>query len=302
MKKFVVSDLHGNGNIYDAIIGYLENLKKETNEEVTLYINGDLIDRGLDSARILVDVKRRIENKIGFPIVYLAGNHELSMYQASLEIQVRGVWPIGTEWMWSHGGSITAYGLEDLVTLDEEEEIVSFISNLKIYEKLIETLDHKRIVLVHAKCPRVVLDDCPLSIKDNNKDVENYLWIRKYDPWIPFRQVIGNPNYFTIIGHTPVDNKLGYEYDRSENVLNIDGGCAAWAKGYTNYNHSPLVEIDSQNNRLVVLTFNNSNEIIYGTYFQHGDIIPMNEFDLNERRKYLEHNVVTKKLVLYDVE
>ena len=55
MRKFIVSDLHGNGEVYDSIMAYLENIS--LSEEVELYINGDLIDRGLDSYRMLEDVK-----------------------------------------------------------------------------------------------------------------------------------------------------------------------------------------------------------------------------------------------------
>ena len=58
MKNFIVSDLHGNSNIYNSIIRYLENINKE--DELNLYINGDLIDRGKDSAYMLIDIKDRI--------------------------------------------------------------------------------------------------------------------------------------------------------------------------------------------------------------------------------------------------
>ena len=54
MKKYVVSDLHGNGDIYDSIMTYLEHVSE--NEPLILYINGDLIDRGSDSMRMLKDI------------------------------------------------------------------------------------------------------------------------------------------------------------------------------------------------------------------------------------------------------
>ena len=47
MRKFIISDIHGNGNLYYSVMSYLENISKC--EDVTLYINGDLIDRGLES-------------------------------------------------------------------------------------------------------------------------------------------------------------------------------------------------------------------------------------------------------------
>ena len=54
MRKFIVSDLHGNGEVYDSIMAYLENISLI--EDVELYINGDLIDRGLDSFRMFEDI------------------------------------------------------------------------------------------------------------------------------------------------------------------------------------------------------------------------------------------------------
>ena len=29
MKKYIVSDLHGNGEVYDSIIGFLDNMYKK---------------------------------------------------------------------------------------------------------------------------------------------------------------------------------------------------------------------------------------------------------------------------------
>ncbi len=44
MRKFIVSDIHGFGNFYYSIMNYLDKLSEH--EEIELYINGDLIDRG----------------------------------------------------------------------------------------------------------------------------------------------------------------------------------------------------------------------------------------------------------------
>ena len=62
MKNFIISDLHGNGNIYDSVMAYLNNLYKE--DDLTLYINGDLIDRGEDSARMLLDIENKIKKNL----------------------------------------------------------------------------------------------------------------------------------------------------------------------------------------------------------------------------------------------
>ena len=293
MKKFIVSDLHGNGNIYNSIMYYLENLKDSLDEDITLYINGDLIDRGIDSASMLLDVMKRVNNHSKIKIEYLAGNHELLMYKALNKIIRTGRRPLISDWF-LNGGIVTLDGLEQLVDKEDLPIINEFISNLKIYHKFQEKLDRKRIVLVHSKCPKVVDDECNLRIKDDNMLVDSCIWTRKEDAI--FRVVIGNKDYFTIIGHTPLHNKYGYKYYEDENYLNIDGGCAAHVLGYKGYDHTPLVEICD--NSLRILTFNSNNEIIYGNYFEYGASIPMEEEELDNYRFFLNKEYEPHKLVL----
>ena len=293
MRKFIISDLHGNGNVYNSIMAYLEKIYEQ--EDIILYINGDLIDRGYASYDMLIDIYDRIVNKKGFPIEYLAGNHELLMYQTSLE-RKNGCWPKDSLWF-DNGGSLTAYSLEDNLNVEDEEKVIHFISNLRIYHKFKEVMDNKQIVLVHAMCPKRVEDVCSLRVKDDTYDIQNMVWIRKEDPYTGIRFNIGNPNYFSIIGHTPVASATGYEYYPKDNVFNIDGGNAAYAKGILTYEHTPLVEIDSINNRLIILTFNNKNEIICGNYFSKGISTPMTDIELDNYRTFLGQHVKIIKLV-----
>ena len=295
MRKFIVSDLHGNGNIYDSIMAYLDNISKE--EDVILYINGDLIDRGEDSLRMLIDVKNRVLYNNSFKIEYLGGNHELMMYQTFNNNNTREEF-IKHLYNWlKNGGDITEDDFKQIESMDDKKEILRFISNLKIYKKFDEKLNDKNIVLVHAKCPNEVFDECSLKIKDNTELVTDLVWTRKINYKTGKRNYIGNNDYFTIVGHTPVNDIFGFEYYDNENVLNIDGGCAAYAKGFKDYNHTPLVEIDSKNNRLIILTFNNDNKIEYGNYFYQGKTIPMNEDILEYYRRYLNSDIKIKKIL-----
>ena len=287
MRKFIVSDLHGNGNIYNSIIKYLENVNKD--DEIMLYINGDLIDRGKDSAYMLLDIKSRIINKNSFDIKYIGGNHELMMYKA-LKDNIPDFFE--TAIWFSNGGGITNDILQDLIDKKEKLEVIKFISELDIYHKFNEKLDDKKIVLVHAKCPNKVNDICDLKIKDNNAKVSVYVWTREDD--LNYKESLGNKDYFTIIGHTPVIDQKGYYYYEKYNCLNIDGGCAAYANGFLKYNHTPLVEIDENNNRLIILTFNNNNEIINGNYFIDKKSYQMDNNELNKRKKYINNNVNIK--------
>ena len=290
MKKFIISDLHGNGNIYNSIMNFLENLNNDIDDDITLYINGDLIDRGEFSVEMLLDVKRRIMNNSGINIEYLAGNHELMMYKASKNVK-NGRWPKFNQWFLYNGGRTTIEQLERL-SIEEQNNVVKLISNLKICHKFEEKIGDKNIVLVHAKCPSNVDKVSNLNISD--QFISRYLWSRD-DSYI--HHSMGSKDYFTIIGHTIVDSDTGYFYNSLDNTLNIDGGNAAYVLGYTKYDHSPLVEIDGDNNRLVILTFNNNNEIIYGNYFSDGKSISMDDSSLEEYRKYLKSNNQVKSLI-----
>lgn len=288
MRQFIVSDLHGNGNIYKSVIGYLENINKD--DEVILYINGDLIDRGIDSPYMLLDIRNRIINNKGFKIKYIAGNHELMMYKS-----LYGDRPsfFDTAVWFSNGGGITNDKIQELLDKKEKLQLIKFISELDIYHKFNEKIDNKNIVLVHAKCPNVINDICDLKLKDNNK-IYNYVWTREDDLSPILKESLGNKDYFTIIGHTSQKDKKGYKYYPEHNCLNIDGGCSYYAYGYKQYDHTPLVEID--NNKLNILTFNNNNEIIYGNYFINKESIEMNNNELEKQRKYIDKDVKKKKL------
>ena len=292
MHKYIISDLHGNGNVYHSIMSYLDNISKE--EDIVLYINGDLIDRGIESADILLDIKKRIEeNK--YPIIYLAGNHELMMYEV-FEKRRKGLYVSEHNDWYYNGGWRTDYGLEDkLNDKDKILEVVDFISNLKIYHKFPETIDYQNIVLVHAACPAIIKDECDIKLKDNN-DVTYYaVWTREHDPYMPFRCRIGHSEYFSIVGHTPNDKPFGVEYHLAENYLNIDGGSSMYVCGYFDVDHIPLVEVC--NNYLKILTFNNNNEIIYGNYFIDNKFIPYSIKELNDERDKLDNSFKPKKLI-----
>ena len=296
MRKFIISDIHGFGNVYYSIMSYLDNIS--CNEEIELYINGDLIDRGYESAEILLDVIRRIiDNK--FKITYLGGNHELLMYEF-YEQRKRGF--LFNNW-YDNGGYITNDKLIKLMNNDEEKinKVVDFISNLKIYHKFTEKINNKPIVLVHAACLDKIDDICSNRIKDNDSNTFYAVWTREHEiskfygyTYInPCEQKVGNKEYFTIIGHTPVNNKYGFLYHKNQNYLNIDGGCAYYVSGSFNYNHFPLLEICD--NYFKILTFNSDNEIVFGNYFADGKIFAYTLDELNYARSFLDNRVKIKK-------
>ena len=291
MRKFIVSDLHGDGNAYYSIMGYLENISKE--DEVTLYINGDLIDRGYASAEILLDVKDRIENNKSFKIEYLGGNHELMMWDTITQYGDVDNIPKDSTWLLKNDGDITLDCLKILLSKEQINDVVDFVSNLKIYHKFEEKICDKNIVLVHAKCPGVVPNECTLTIKDG-LSIYDLVWARR--EYCTSQDRIGHKNYFTIIGHTPTMTYTGYKYFDDQNYLNIDGGCSRYVVGLNKGDHIPLVEVE--NEKLTILTFDNNNEIMDGHYFVEHDDYPI--LDLENYRKYLNKSVKIKKRIFED--
>ncbi len=289
MRKFIVSDLHGDGNVYKSIMNYLDNISRD--EEVILYINGDIIDRGIDSSDMILDVREKINNS-NYKIIYLGGNHELLMYQYYKEKRNY----FYNSW-YDNGGWITDYGLDDKFNYDKGKklDVVDFVGDLGLYHVFDEKIKGKNIMLVHAACPYELKD---VKIKDNNELVDFCVWTREYDPWTRARYNLGNKNYFTIVGHTPNENKYGYVYNDRGNYLNIDGGCSRYVMGDFWCDHVPLVEV--LDNCLKILTFNNNNEIIYGNYFDGKNSIPVDNKELDRDREYINKNLKIKKLVRYD--
>ena len=280
MRKFIISDIHGNGDIYDSIMGYLENIS--LNEDVELYINGDLIDRGIDSYRVLEDIVKRIHENGRIRIHYLGGNHELMMYQALKKRKKGKALSHWSNWM-LNGGWVIEGVLDEKKNYEELcDGYRDFLADLKLYHVFDEKISNCPLILVHSQAPK---DFVPMKIGDNNYSVFRAVWTRKKDDFgLPHR--IGKKGYFTIIGHTPVLNKNGFYYDSSENALDIDGGCAGFAIGQFQYSKVPLVEV--KDDHLEILVFNHDNEILKGFYFD-GEFHPMNEEELNLRRGPINH-------------
>lgn len=285
MRKFIVSDLHGNGEVYNSIMGYLENISLV--EDVELFINGDLIDRGIDSFTMLMDVYERINGKGNVKIKYLGGNHELMMWQALKERKPGKNVRSWCKWMCNGGWVIEG----ELDSRDDGEELYNifckFLGNLDIYYKFEETVKDNNILLVHAQPPKNIRDDCHMKILHNDERVEKAVWMRK-ECDSNKHIILGKEGYLTIIGHTPVSEKRGFIYDKEDNVFNIDGGCATYANCVFDYKSVPLVEVLDGYIKLII--FNHNNEIVDGFIFD-GDMFGMCTRDIEKERVFLNHNL-----------
>lgn len=144
--NYVMADIHGH---YDKYKQMLEKIC--FNDSDTLYVLGDVLDRGPEGLKILQDMMLRVN------VVPILGNHE---YMASnclswlmKEVtdenidgmdaeRLRGL----TEWM-SVGGDQTIAEFQKL-NLEEREDILDYLSEFGLYEVVIA--NGEVFILVHA--------------------------------------------------------------------------------------------------------------------------------------------------------
>lgn len=212
---YCMSDIHGNFKKYQAMLKLLQ-LK----EADTLYILGDVVDRGGQSMEILMDMMCRLN------VIPLLGNHEF-MAAKMLKLLTREVTEENLhilnndfmqgmlEWM-ENGGQAT---MESYKRLDYEEklDILDFLADFSLYEEV--RVKGQNYVLVHAG----------LANFAPNKPLQDYklheLIFERANYEIPYFQ-----DKIVITGHTPtryIPENAGKDcIYKGNNHIAID--CGAW--------------------------------------------------------------------------
>lgn len=146
MATYVISDVHGN---YEGYMKILELIN--FSDEDTLYVNGDVIDRGMGGVKIL-------QHMMMHPNIYpILGNHE---YAAGTclrfllkEITEENIADIDEktiknlmEWQ-NIGGQRTMDAFHKL-SREEKQDIVEYLEEFPLYEEV--TVNGKQFVIVHA--------------------------------------------------------------------------------------------------------------------------------------------------------
>ncbi|MBP3707452.1 MAG: metallophosphoesterase [Clostridia bacterium] len=241
-KSYVISDIHGMYGSYMEAINQLQ-------ENDTLYVLGDVIDRGEYGIEIIQDMMQR-DN-----VNFVMGNHEwymlktidilkkygLENYNIGQAFTVfnsntRKMLPVDTafmfSWMFQNNGikTITKY-LE--LPQTEQEQIYSYLSNSAIIQK-VQTKNLK-ICLVHA-CPpndNAFIDlvesqeEGIVTYKDVNKNLgENCIeyMVEERDDVKGF-ELWASKGYITIYGHTPQKSARVYR-DEEKHRICIDAACS----------------------------------------------------------------------------
>ncbi len=219
MATYVISDIHGE---YDLFIDLLEkiNLRKED----TLYILGDILDRGPYPIKTMLKLMEMPN------VVCMVGNHELMALECleflMTEITEESVDKLDEKMLdnlvtWQYNGSKTTIEEFRALSCEMQHSVIDFIKEFLIYEEL--SVNGKDYLLVHGG----------LGNYDPEKDMDDYslkelVWDRaEYD--IQYFE-----DTYVVTGHTPTqviegNPRPGYVY-RINNHIAIDcGGC--WPDG-----------------------------------------------------------------------
>jgi len=221
---YVCSDIHGNGK------RFYKMLKKiHFNANDTLYILGDVVDRGPDSIRILKYIMKR-DN-----IILLMGNHEDFMmsyfrhYPSILRMDTKeteGLIVPSDCWLWDNNGG--------------KETLASFLK--EPYKRKQKILDYLKecpaIVLLDVNKKKYHLSHSGTISQADEKDIwyykhltesekEDVLWNSIYRDDLYLPETVFPKDYTCIFGHVPSQRITGKcEIVPYKNTINIDGGNA----------------------------------------------------------------------------
>lgn len=213
---YTVSDIHG---CYDK---YIELLKKiGFSHDDTLYVLGDVIDRGPDGFKIMLDMAQR-PNVIG-----LMGNHEAMALRAlpgimravieksdltEIEAEALELW-------FCNGGELS---LADFLWLnDNQSQIVwEYMRKMPLYRET--EVGGQKFVLVHGG-----LDNFSSTRALSEYEPNEILWCR------PEADTVYYPDKYVVVGHTPVQLLVAEDgkedspakiYHKGK-LIDIDCGC-----------------------------------------------------------------------------
>lgn len=211
---YAMSDLHGE---YQKYLAMLEKIK--FNQEDTLYLLGDLVDRGPEPVKILQDIMQR-------PNVYpLLGNHEvMAVYilkQLLLEVTEETISQVDAYLMeniflWQrNGGGVTLEQFQAL-PLRERRQLLEFMEGFGWYETV--DVGERAFLLVHAG-----LGNYRPGKKLEEYSLEELTMVRPdYQT-----QYFPDDSIYVLSGHTPTKLLSGkWEIYHSHNNIVLDCGAA----------------------------------------------------------------------------
>lgn len=214
---YCISDIHGDYIRYTTMLKMID-----FSEDDVLYVLGDILDRGNEGMKILLDMMLR-------PNVYpILGNHEYMAMQTlkwlSDDITEESLATLSSDKIegineWLNVGGMTTIDEFRKLSDDEKEMVLEYLEEFSLYEEV--TVEGKDFVLVHAGIDNFSPD----------KDMEDYEL---------YELIFNKPDYsqkyfedkYLVTGHTPTrfihDEISGHSNNTvfiKNNHIAIDCGC-----------------------------------------------------------------------------
>ncbi len=210
---YAISDIHG---CYDEYIKLLEKIGFSYDD--TLYILGDICDRGEKPMEVYKDIMER-DN-----VIPLFGNHEHLAYINLRHMINNDVNKLSEDekldlidWLYS-GGNSTFNGFLSLSTSDRRE-FIEFLKSFSMYEDI--TVNGKRFILTHAGLGGFS-EDKPLD----EYTLHELIWERADYT----KRYFSDKNTFLVTGHTPTANIINHrkaEIYKANGHIAIDCDCVS---------------------------------------------------------------------------
>lgn len=233
MATYCISDVHG---CYDQFIKMLSQINFKNTDQ--LYILGDIIDRGPQSAEMLWFATKEAPANIHF----LLGNHEDMMLAAASNYKFKDSIHIRLHDSWSYNkGAQTLEQIHSFKNYSKEWEkkILKWMCSLPLYYDVI--VKGRRFLLVHAGlqakdtfpddfCPNGVEKSIKLIGVEQPQSSQAMLWNRM--SWLTEKDMIWPFNI--VSGHTPVTSVHWEEMEHYgiPHYQNVENGIVHFGKDY----------------------------------------------------------------------
>ena len=204
---YVMSDLHG---CYEKYKKMLEKIK--FSEDDTLYILGDVVDRGPDGIKILLDVAKRKN------VVLLRGNHDdtaLIILQNAVSKKSKFTEEMLGDMiqLWCLDGGRETLGQFLTSTTEEKKTALMTLKMSMIYEEL--EVNGKKFFLSHTVPEKEKMEQFETC------EINDFLWGE------PDYELEYFPDKYIVTGHTPTgyieESSIGKIYRKNHHIA-IDCG------------------------------------------------------------------------------
>ncbi len=217
---YCVSDIHGN---YEGYIKLLETINLR--DEDTLFVLGDVIDRGKCGIKILQDMM------IHFNIIPILGNHEYMavncmkfLCQEITEESIKNIEESMIQGLleWQNVGGQATIDEFHKLNAEEKQDIIEYLEEFSSYEEV--TVNGKKYVLVHAGLCNFTPD----------RPLDNY-HISELIFKVPDYERVYFLDKYLVTGHLPtrcIEGNNGEDrIYKANNHIAIDCGCACIGEG-----------------------------------------------------------------------